>query len=170
MHAPPLSCYCSPRSTAHVKREEVALYLAFQGRRFSLEISFRHALPPRHLRLAWPDVETFDILLPKVVQGHGMSVPPFLWNNGTTPGVATERAVLGTSLAVCAMFKNEAPYLEEWLQYHRLLGVSKVCSSYIGMSCHAQRNTRTAGTLDIDASSSVVYHIEDVSPKQTRLG
>jgi hypothetical protein len=25
-------------------------------------------------------------------------------------------------LAVCAMFKNEAPYLREWIEYHRLLG------------------------------------------------
>lgn len=38
----------------------------------------------------------------------------------------SREAPLDASLAVCAMFKNEAPYLEEWLQYHKLLGVSKV--------------------------------------------
>lgn len=30
------------------------------------------------------------------------------------------------SLAICTLFKNEVPYLDEWLQYHQLLGVSKV--------------------------------------------
>ena len=33
---------------------------------------------------------------------------------------------LDTSLVLCTMFKDEGPYLEEWLQYHRLLGISKV--------------------------------------------
>lgn len=32
----------------------------------------------------------------------------------------------GPRLVLCTMFKNEAAYLEEWLQYHQLLGVSKV--------------------------------------------
>ncbi|KIC71464.1 hypothetical protein DB44_DM00010, partial [Candidatus Protochlamydia amoebophila] len=26
-------------------------------------------------------------------------------------------------LSVCAIFKNEAPYLKEWIEYHRLIGV-----------------------------------------------
>lgn len=26
-------------------------------------------------------------------------------------------------LAICAMFKNEAPWLKEWIEYHRLIGV-----------------------------------------------
>lgn len=26
-------------------------------------------------------------------------------------------------LAICAIFKNEAPYLREWIQYHKMLGV-----------------------------------------------
>ena len=26
-------------------------------------------------------------------------------------------------LAICAIFKNEAPYLEEWIEYHKLVGV-----------------------------------------------
>eukprot|EP00752_Nemacystus_decipiens_P016051 g14350.t1 len=110
-------------STTLVKHEEVRLYVTFEGRRISLDISFRHALPPRHVRLAWPDVETFDIL-PQVAEGHQRTGPPSLWSNGTS-GMARERAS-GTAMAVCTMFKNEAPYLEEWLQYHRLLGVSKV--------------------------------------------
>jgi len=29
------------------------------------------------------------------------------------------------SLAVCAIFKNEAPYLREWIQFHRLMGFDK---------------------------------------------
>lgn len=121
-----------PCSTAHVEREEVSLYVAFQSRRISLEVSFRHALPPRHLRVAWPAVDTFDTLLPKIAEGHQRSLSPFPWSNGTTPGVAREGG-LGTTMAVCTMFKNEAPYLEEWLQYHRLLGVSKVSPVFVGM-------------------------------------
>ncbi len=27
-------------------------------------------------------------------------------------------------LAICAVFKNEAPYLKEWIEFHRLVGVS----------------------------------------------
>src|SRR5207248_10986601 len=27
-------------------------------------------------------------------------------------------------LAICAIFKNEAPYLREWIEFHRLVGVS----------------------------------------------
>lgn len=27
------------------------------------------------------------------------------------------------NLAVCAIFKNEAPYLEEWIEYHQMIGV-----------------------------------------------
>lgn len=25
-------------------------------------------------------------------------------------------------LAICAIFKNEAPYLKEWIEFHRILG------------------------------------------------
>lgn len=120
-----LCCRVRARSTAHIKHEEVSLYVAFQGKRISLEISFRHTLPPRHVRLAWPDAETFDILQPKVPEGQQAPVSPFLGSNGS--GTAREGAS-GTTMSVCTMFKNEAPYLEEWLQYHRLLGVSKVGS------------------------------------------
>jgi Glycosyltransferase family 92 len=28
-------------------------------------------------------------------------------------------------LAVCSMFRNEAPFLEEWIEFHRLVGVEK---------------------------------------------
>jgi hypothetical protein len=28
-------------------------------------------------------------------------------------------------LAICAIFKNEAPYLREWIEFHRLVGVEK---------------------------------------------
>ena len=29
------------------------------------------------------------------------------------------------NLAMCAIFKNEAPYLKEWIEFHRLMGVKK---------------------------------------------
>jgi hypothetical protein len=28
-------------------------------------------------------------------------------------------------LAICAIFRNEAPYLREWIEFHRLVGVQK---------------------------------------------
>lgn len=89
-----------------------------------MELSFRHALPPRHTRLAWPSEEYFETILPKLGQKDWESEPPFV-NDGPTQGVARKEAQDGT-MALCTMFKNEAAYLEEWLQYHRLLGVSKV--------------------------------------------
>ena len=29
------------------------------------------------------------------------------------------------SLYVCAIFKNETPYLKEWIEFHRIVGVEK---------------------------------------------
>ena len=28
-------------------------------------------------------------------------------------------------LAICAIFRNEAPYLQEWIEFHRLAGIEK---------------------------------------------
>lgn len=28
-------------------------------------------------------------------------------------------------LAICVIVKNEAPYMKEWIDYHRLVGVEK---------------------------------------------
>ena len=53
----------------------------------------------------------------------------------------------GGKLAICALFRDEAPYLEEWIEYHRLIGVDhfflynnhssdkwkKVLQPYVGM-------------------------------------
>ncbi len=96
-----------------------------------MEVTFRHALPPRHMRLAWPSEEYFHQVLPKFAQNYWVSEPPYLRDDGTPPDVAREK--LDKTMALCTMFKNEAPYLEEWLQYHRLLGVAKVGSARIRM-------------------------------------
>ena len=29
------------------------------------------------------------------------------------------------SLSICAVFRNEAPYLREWIEFHRIVGVEK---------------------------------------------
>ena len=29
------------------------------------------------------------------------------------------------NLAICALFRDEAPYLEEWIEYHRLVELSR---------------------------------------------
>lgn len=41
------------------------------------------------------------------------------------PGVSGG-VMVSSNLALCTMFKNEAAYLEEWLEYHQLIGVTKV--------------------------------------------
>ncbi|CAM9178873.1 unnamed protein product, partial [Ectocarpus sp. 12 AP-2014] len=110
-------------STAHIKRE-TTLYIAFRGRRFSLAATFQRAPPPRHIRLAWPQSEAFDALLPKPAPTSSWPGPSSSSSHQSAPGVPTG-APFGSSMVICTMFKNEAPYLEEWLQYHRLLGVSK---------------------------------------------
>jgi hypothetical protein len=28
-------------------------------------------------------------------------------------------------LSICAMYRNEAPYLREWVAFHRLMGVER---------------------------------------------
>jgi len=42
-----------------------------------------------------------------------------------SPRVPAPPAPPPTSLAVCAIFRNEAPYLREWLEFHLLQGVEK---------------------------------------------
>ena len=29
------------------------------------------------------------------------------------------------SLSICASFRNEAPYLREWIEFHRMMGVDR---------------------------------------------
>lgn len=77
------------------------------------------------MRLAWPATEAFHAQLPRIGQ-----VPAMV---GLPHGAGGERAsgipaggLSGQTLVLCTMFKNESPYLDEWLEYHRLLGVSKV--------------------------------------------
>lgn len=36
----------------------------------------------------------------------------------------TEKTPKKYQLSVCAVFKNEAPYLKEWIEYHQLIGVN----------------------------------------------
>lgn len=126
-------------STAHIKRE-TTLYIAFEGRPFSLEATFRRAPPPRHIRLAWPESEGFDALLPKPAQTSSSLELSFSSSHQAAAGVPTV-APFGSSMVICTMFKNEAPYLEEWLQYHRLLGVSKVSSPGDGHALDLARNS-----------------------------
>lgn len=78
-----------------------------------------HTPPPRHTRLAWPNSVAFDMIFGKHTRKLSMAEV-----SGILPGTGGQP--LDTSLVLCTMFKDEAPYLEEWLQYHRLLGVSKV--------------------------------------------
>lgn len=112
-------------SSVHVKREEATLSMAFRGKRFSSEVTFRRAPPPRHVRLAWPAAEYFDVLPRTDARMRLRHKPSNPMSNATNLGVP-ERWRLGTTVALCTLFKNEAPYLEEWLKYHQLLGVSKV--------------------------------------------
>lgn len=106
-------------SIAYMRPGQVTLFLSYQGSRFSVDASFLHSPPPRHTRLAWPASESFDIVPAK------QAPKPLRVGVPRSIGVNDEQPV-DTTLVICTMFKDEAPYLEEWLQYHRLLGVSKV--------------------------------------------
>lgn len=82
-----------------------------------------HTPPPRHVRLAWPATETFDALLPS------LSLAPVgreLTRREDNVGASQGPKRVDFSVVLCTMFKNEALYLEEWLEYHQMLGVSKV--------------------------------------------
>jgi hypothetical protein len=64
-------------------------------------------------------------------------------------------------LAVCAIFKNEAPYLKEWLEFHRLVGVEKF---------YLYNNYSSDGYLDVLApyveAGIVTVHDIPVRPGQ----
>ena len=60
------------------------------------------------------------------VDVKGVGTSDALVSRGRGRGREDSSLTSGTSIVLCTMFKNEAPYLEEWLEYHRLLGVSKV--------------------------------------------
>ena len=32
---------------------------------------------------------------------------------------------MGAYLSVCAIYRNEAPYLAEWIEFHRLVGAER---------------------------------------------
>ncbi|CAN0125964.1 unnamed protein product, partial [Scytosiphon promiscuus] len=112
-------------SSAHVMEEEATLSMTFRSERFSSEVTFRRAPPPRHVRLAWPPVETFDLLPRGDIQMQSRHRALLPLRNATNSGVPEIRP-FRTTIALCTMFKNEARYLGEWLRYHKRLGVSKV--------------------------------------------
>ncbi|CAM9566078.1 unnamed protein product [Ectocarpus fasciculatus] len=109
-------------STARVKAKEATVHITFQDKRFSMDFSFLHAPAPRHIRLGWPATESFGAVTRGSSQkavglGHAAEI-------GVSDGFG--EGPPETELVLCTMFKNEAAYLEEWLQYHQLLGVSRV--------------------------------------------
>lgn len=116
----------------------MTLYISHQGRRFSMDASFLHTPPPRHTRLAWPATESFDINPAEYARKpSGIEIPRIFGGDGGHP--------VDTTLVLCTMFKDEAPYLEEWLQYHLLLGVRKVsiysCKRPARPRCSALQHT-----------------------------
>ncbi|CAM9112948.1 unnamed protein product [Discosporangium mesarthrocarpum] len=109
------------------------VHISFQNEQVTSEHQFQHIPPPRHTRLAWPASESFPAL-------DAMTRPLLAMGTEKDAGVGEmgkdkEKSVmemgrrgreLSLSLSICTMFKNEGPYLVEWLNYHRLLGVTKV--------------------------------------------
>lgn len=51
--------------------------------------------------------------------GRGMNLLADLWLGGQT----WSRKPASGTLAICAIFRDEAAWLKEWIEYHRLLGV-----------------------------------------------
>lgn len=100
------------------------MYLTFHGRRITSDFHFVHAPPPRHTLLAWPATEVFDAL-PKLAHE---SIRTEAVNGSISQGASglLGSGPLSPKIVICTMFRNEGLYLEEWLKYHLLLGVSKV--------------------------------------------
>ncbi|SKB12338.1 hypothetical protein PL11201_330027 [Planktothrix sp. PCC 11201] len=67
-------------------------------------------------------------------------------------------------LSICAIMKNEAPYLMEWLEFHKLVGVERF---------YLYNNNSNDETLDIIEpyvkSSQVILHNWPISPGQQTL-
>lgn len=118
-------------STARVKAQEATVYITFEDKRFSMDFSFLHAPAPRHVRLGWPATESFGAVT------RGFSQKAVGLEHAAEIGVSDGfgEGPLETELVLCTMFKNEAAYLEEWLQYHQLLGVSRVSFKSENSSC-----------------------------------
>lgn len=89
-----------------------------------MDFSFVHLPAPRHLRIGWPAIEFFDIVPRRF--SEKLAEAEFVDLEGDRMRDVSGEGLFGPKLVLCTMFKNEAPYLEEWLQYHQLLGVSKV--------------------------------------------
>lgn len=83
-----------------------------------MNFSFLHSPVPRHVRLAWPATELFDSSLNEFPQ---KSAEEDRVHEGESGG-----GRVSSNVVLCTMFKNEAAYLEEWLQYHQDVGVTKV--------------------------------------------
>ena len=66
-------------------------------------------------------MEVFDILPREFAEEPAENEIIHLDEDGLR-GVSGKRP----KVVLCTMFKNEAAYLEEWLQYHQRLGISKV--------------------------------------------
>ncbi|CAM9524026.1 unnamed protein product [Laminaria digitata] len=106
-------------SISSVTPDQATLFISYQGSPFSMQASFLHTPPPRHIRSAWPTLEHFDVAPAKHFRKPSGTEDPLTFGGDSGQPV-------DTSLALCTMFKDQGPYLEEWLQYHWLLGVSKV--------------------------------------------
>lgn len=57
------------------------------------------------------------------------------------------------SLAICALIRDEAPYMAEWLEFHRLVGVSR----FVLYDDHSTDGTRNV-ILEHDRGDITLYH------------
>lgn len=69
----------------------------------------------REVNMVWRVFIFFFILVLRTASLQGAEIDQ---DNAISP-----KAIKPYTLSVCAIFKNEAPYLKEWIEYHKLVGV-----------------------------------------------
>lgn len=75
-------------------------------------------------------------------------------------------------LSICAIFQNEAPYLKEWIEYHKLIGVEHFYLFNHCSSDHFQEVLQPyidSGTVDLKHEWTVTDGIKTFHPIQCRL-
>jgi hypothetical protein len=85
---------------------------------------------------------------------------------GTPPPKTPSRSPSGRAgspyLSICAGFRNEAPYLEEWVEFHRLVGVER----FFLYDAHSTDNYEEALAPYVEEGTVTVHHWEGISHEQ----
>jgi hypothetical protein len=92
---------------------------------YATQLEFARDVRRRLESLSVPIIDMLDVqsLIAIAVREQALWVhdPPADWTAKSTREVAAD----GVYLAACSVYLNEAPYLREWIEFHRLVGVDR---------------------------------------------